>query len=82
MLARKIKSPLNSLNDVIFFFTSIDKEDAKKMAIDAMFKLEHGVEDEQKSKQVLPTLDQLKVQGFFSFNTNSKLNFARMFRTS
>jgi len=37
-----------------------DKEDAKKMAVDAMFKLEHGVEDKQKSKEVLPTLEQLK----------------------
>lgn len=41
--------------------TLSDKEDAKKMAVDAMFKLEHGVEDKQKSKEVLPTLEQLKV---------------------
>ena len=38
-----------------------DKEDVKKMAVDAMFKLEHGVEDKQKSKEALPTLEQLKV---------------------
>ena len=31
------------------------------MAIDAMFKLEHGVEDQKKSKEVLPTLEDLKV---------------------
>ena len=31
------------------------------MAVDAMFKLEHGVEDKQKSKKALPTLEQLKV---------------------
>jgi len=45
--------------------TLSDKEDAKKMAVDAMFKLEHGVEDKQKSKEVLPTLEQLKVLAFF-----------------
>lgn len=37
-----------------------DKEDVKKMAVDAMFKLEHGVQDQQKSKKALPTLAQLK----------------------
>lgn len=46
-------------------FTLSDKEDVKKMAVDAMFKLEHGVEDKQKSKEVLPTLEQLKVLVFF-----------------
>lgn len=50
---------------VSFYFTMIDKEDAKKMAVDAMFKLEHGVKDEQKSKEVLPTLEELKVLPFF-----------------
>ena len=39
----------------------LDKEDVKKMAVDAMFKLEHGVQDQQKSKKALPTLAQLKV---------------------
>jgi len=44
-----------------------DKEDVKKMAVDAMFKLEHGVEDKQKSKEALPTLEQLKeVQSIWS----------------
>ncbi|XP_078354041.1 coiled-coil domain-containing protein 130 homolog [Oculina patagonica] len=44
-----------------------DKEDVKKMAVDAMFKLEHGVQDEQKSKEVLPTLEELKeVQSVWS----------------
>lgn len=37
-----------------------DREDAKKMATDPMFKLEHGVKDEQKSKAVQPTLGQLQ----------------------
>lgn len=32
------------------------------MAVDAMFKLEHGVQDQQKSKKALPTLAQLKVK--------------------
>lgn len=57
---------------MLFFFlynysTLSDKEDVKKMAVDAMFKLEHGVEDKQKSKEALPTLEQLKVYllGFF-----------------
>ena len=45
----------------LFLFTLLDKEDANKMATDAMFKLEHGVQDVQKSKAVLPTLHQLKV---------------------
>ena len=31
------------------------------MATDPMYKLEHGVKDQQKSKAVQPTLDQLKV---------------------
>jgi coiled-coil domain-containing protein 130 len=31
------------------------------MAIDAMFKLEHGVEDVQKSKKAAPVLHQLQV---------------------
>ena len=39
----------------------LDREDAKKMAADPMFKLEHGVKDEQKSKAVQPTLGQLQV---------------------
>ena len=39
----------------------LDREDAKKMAIDPMFKLEHGVKDKQKSKAVQPTLGQLQV---------------------
>lgn len=51
--------------------TLSDKEDAKKMAVDAMFKLEHGVEDKQKSKEVLPTLEQLKVIAFLDGNTTS-----------
>jgi len=51
--------------------TLSDKEDAKKMAVDAMFKLEHGVEDKQKSKEVLPTLEQLKVLAFLDGNTKS-----------
>ena len=42
----------------------LDKEDVKKMAIDAMFKLEHGVQDQEKSKKALPTLAQLKVTCF------------------
>ena len=47
---------------VIFYNSTLsDKEDVKKMAVDAMFKLEHGVEDKQKSKEALPTLEQLKV---------------------
>lgn len=37
-----------------------DREDAKKMATDPMFKLEHGVKDQQKSKAVQPTLGQLQ----------------------
>ncbi|XP_015759660.1 PREDICTED: coiled-coil domain-containing protein 130 homolog [Acropora digitifera] len=37
-----------------------DREDAKKMATDPMYKLEHGVKDQQKSKAVQPTLDQLQ----------------------
>ncbi|KAK3750522.1 hypothetical protein QZH41_006271 [Actinostola sp. cb2023] len=37
-----------------------DKEDAKRMAIDAMFKLEHGVEDVQKSKKVAPVIYHLQ----------------------
>ena len=39
----------------------LDREDAKKMATDPMFKLEHGVKDQQKSKAVQPTLGQLQV---------------------
>ena len=31
------------------------------MATDAMFKLEHGVKDQEKSKSVQPTLGQLQV---------------------
>ena len=53
-----------------FFFynsTPSDKEDVKKMAVDAMFKLEHGVEDKQKSKEALPTLEQLKVYHVLAF---------------
>ena len=51
----------------IFFYNSTlsDKEDVKKMAVDAMFKLEHGVEDKQKSKEALPTLEQLKVYNIY-----------------
>ncbi|EDO42521.1 predicted protein, partial [Nematostella vectensis] len=37
-----------------------DHEDKKRMAIDAMFKLEHGVEDAQKSKKAAPVLHQLQ----------------------
>ena len=47
--------------------TPSDKEDVKKMAVDAMFKLEHGVEDKQKSKEALPTLEQLKVYHVLAF---------------
>lgn len=52
-----------------FFYNSTlsDKEDVKKMAVDAMFKLEHGVEDKQKSKEALPTLEQLKVYMYLAF---------------
>ena len=52
----------------VFFYNSTlsDKEDVKKMAVDAMFKLEHGVEDKQKSKETLPTLEQLKVYNVLS----------------
>jgi len=35
------------------------------MAIDAMFKLEHGVEDVQKAKKVAPTLNHLQVRILF-----------------
>lgn len=38
------------------------------MATDPMYKLEHGVKDQQKSKAVQPTLDQLQVH----FNTKQK----------
>ena len=53
----------------VFFYNSTlsDKEDVKKMAVDAMFKLEHGVEDKQKSKEALPTLEQLKVYMYLAF---------------
>ena len=44
---------------VLFFYS--DREDAKKMATDPMFKLEHGVKDQEKSKSVQPTLGQLQV---------------------
>ena len=43
------------------FFFYADREDAKKMATDPMFKLEHGVKDQEKSKSVQPTLGQLQV---------------------
>ena len=55
---------------MLFFFynsTLSDKEDVKKMAVDAMFKLEHGAEDKQKSKEALPTLEQLKVYMYLAF---------------
>lgn len=37
-----------------------DREDAKKLTTDPMYKLEHGVKDEQKSKAAQPTLGQLQ----------------------
>ena len=40
------------------------------MAVDAMFKLEHGVEDAQKSKKVAPVLHQLQVSRSFVFSLN------------
>ena len=43
------------------FWLNVDREDAKKMAADPMYKLEHGVKDEQKSKAAQPTLGQLQV---------------------
>ena len=39
-----------------------DREDAKKLAEDAMFKLEHGVQDVKKSKAAAPALEHLKVR--------------------
>lgn len=36
-----------------------DKNDQKKMATDAMFKMEHGVEDKNKSKKAMPGISQL-----------------------
>ena len=54
------KEALQLANPFVLFFYS-DREDAKKMATDPMFKLEHGVKDREKSKSVQPTLGQLQV---------------------
>ena len=54
------KEALQLANQFVLFFYS-DREDAKKMATDPMFKLEHGVKDQEKSKSVQPTLSQLQV---------------------
>ena len=54
------KEALQLANPFVLFFYS-DREDAKKMATDPMFKLEHGVKDQEKSKSVQPTLGQLQV---------------------
>ena len=37
-----------------------DKSTQKKLALDAMYKLEHGVEDKVKVKQAIPGLGQLE----------------------
>ena len=54
------KEALQLANPFVLLFYS-DREDAKKMATDPMFKLEHGVKDQEKSKSVKPTLGQLQV---------------------
>ena len=54
------KEALQLANPFVLFFYS-DRENAKKMATDPMFKLEHGVKDQEKSKSVQPTLGQLQV---------------------
>ena len=54
------KETLQVANPFVLFFYA-DREDAKKMATDPMFKLEHGVKDQEKSKSVQPTLGQLQV---------------------
>ena len=45
------------------------------MATDAMFKLEHGVKDEQKSKAAQPTLGQLQVISTSYFSLQKSLLF-------
>lgn len=54
------KETLQVANPFVLFFYA-DREDAKKMATDPMFKLEHGVKDQEKLKSVQPTLGQLQV---------------------
>ena len=42
-----------------FFTLFSDKSDIKKLATDAMFKLEHGVEDKAKQKKVIPGIAEI-----------------------
>ena len=48
------------LVEVNFYFFILDKEVSKKLALDSMYRLEHGVEDKTKQKSIIPSLIQLE----------------------
>ena len=52
------------------------------MATDAMFKLEHGVKDEQKSKAAQPTLGQLQVISTYSSDQHMLFLFTKVITNS
>lgn len=42
------------------FFLNLDKDVSKKLVLDSMYRLEHGVQDKAKQKSIMPSLVKLE----------------------